>query len=123
VSGNVLTITGAGSVTVQANQPGNAEYSVAPPISQTFTVNQASQTITFTQNAPAVAPNNSSFTVAATASSGLPVSFGSSGACTNVGATFTMMTSSQGICTVTANQAGNANYLAAPTVTQTTTPD
>jgi hypothetical protein len=120
VSGNILTITGAGSVTVQANQAGNAKYPPAPPVSQTFTVNQASQTITFTQNAPAVAPRNGSFTVAATASSGLPVSFSSSGACTNVGATFTMA-SSQGMCTVTASQAGNANYLPAPNATETTT--
>ncbi len=120
VNGNILTITGVGSVTVQANQVGNAQYTTAPPTSQTFTVNQASQTITFTQNAPSFAPNNSSFTVAATASSGLPVSFSSSGVCTNVGANFTM-TSSTGTCTVTASQAGNVNYLAATNVTQTTT--
>jgi hypothetical protein len=37
-----------------------------------------------------------------------------------VGATFTMA-SSQGMCTVTASQAGNANYLPAPNATETTT--
>ena len=41
VSGNVLTITGAGSVTVQACQTGNTEYAPAAPVQQTFTVNQA----------------------------------------------------------------------------------
>jgi sugar lactone lactonase YvrE len=47
VSGNILTITGAGSVTVQASQAGNVEYAAAPPVSQTFTVNQATPTITW----------------------------------------------------------------------------
>ena len=41
VSGNILTITGGGSVTVQATQAGNASYSAATPVSQTFPVNQA----------------------------------------------------------------------------------
>jgi sugar lactone lactonase YvrE len=120
VSGNILTLTGAGSVTVEADQAGNSQYSPAPPVSQTFTVNQATQTITFTQNAPASAPYNSSFTVAATASSGLPVTFTSGGACSQVGATFTI-TSGTGTCTVTASQSGDSNYLAAQPVNQSTT--
>jgi hypothetical protein len=120
VSGNLLTITGAGAVTVQASQLGNANYAAATPVSQTFMVNQATQTITFTESAPASAPYNSSFTVAASASSALPVSFSSSGVCSNVGATFTM-TNSTGTCTVTASQSGNNNYLAASLVIQSTT--
>src|SRR5262249_4340410 len=59
------------------------------------------QTITFTTKAPASATYNTSFTVAATASSGLAVSFTSSGACSNVGATYTM-TSGTGTCSVIA---------------------
>ena len=39
VSGNSLTITGAGSVTVQADQAGDSGYQPAAPVSQTFTVN------------------------------------------------------------------------------------
>lgn len=40
VSGNILTITGAGSVTVTASQAGNnTNYTAAAPVSQTFTVN------------------------------------------------------------------------------------
>jgi len=120
VSGNLLTLTGAGFVTVEADQSGNSQYAPAPPVSQTFSVNQATQTITFTQNAPTSAPYNSSFTVAATASSGLPVTFTSGGACSQVGATFTM-TSGTGTCTVTASQPGDSNYLAAQPVNQSTT--
>jgi hypothetical protein len=49
-SGNVLTITGAGFVTVQASQAGNAQYAPATPVSQTFAVNQASTTLVLTSN-------------------------------------------------------------------------
>ncbi len=120
VSGNALMITGGGSVTVQANQAGNAQYALATPVSQSFIVNPASQAITVTQSAPSSAAYNSTFTVVATASSGLPVSFSSSGVCTNVGATFTM-TNSTGSCAVTASQPGNGNYRAAPVIAETTT--
>jgi len=62
---------------------------------------------------------NGNFTVAATGgASGNPVQFSYSGSCTNVGATYTM-TSGTGTCSVIANQAGNANYAAAPPVTET----
>jgi hypothetical protein len=119
VSGSALTLTGAGSVTVEADQSGNSQYLAALPVSQTFAVNQATQTITFTQNAPTSAPYNSSFTVAASSSSGLPVSFTGGGVCTQVGATYTM-TSGIGICTVTASQSGDGNYLPAQPVNQST---
>ena len=46
VSGSVLTITGAGTVTVQANQAGNAQWLPAPPVNDSFTVNQAVLTVT-----------------------------------------------------------------------------
>jgi hypothetical protein len=38
VSGTTLTITGAGTVTVQADQPGNANYQAAPAVPRTFAV-------------------------------------------------------------------------------------
>jgi hypothetical protein len=76
------------------------------------------QSITVNTRAPLTAEYGTQFTVAATASSGLPVTYTSSGACTNVGATFTM-TSGTGTCTVMYNQAGDSNYNAAPQVIQT----
>ncbi|WP_212005128.1 MBG domain-containing protein [Chitinophaga sp. HK235] len=42
VSGNTLTITGAGDVTVTAAQPGNVNYLAATSVTQTFTVSKAS---------------------------------------------------------------------------------
>ena len=38
VSGSTLTISGAGTIIVQATQPGNATYAAATPVSQSFTV-------------------------------------------------------------------------------------
>ncbi len=49
VSGKILTITGVGSVTVQASQAGNSKYAAATPVSQTFTVNQAPTIVVWTQ--------------------------------------------------------------------------
>jgi len=118
--GATYTMTsGTGTCSVIANQAGNSNYAAASTVTQTVTATMASQTISFTEGAPAQAPYNSSFTVAASASSGLPVTFSSAGVCTNVGATFTM-TKSTGTCSVIANQSGNGDYLAAPTVTQIT---
>jgi hypothetical protein len=46
VTGQSLTITGAGAVTVTANQSGNSSYAAAPPVVQTFTVASAVLTVT-----------------------------------------------------------------------------
>jgi hypothetical protein len=50
ISGNLLTITGAGFVTVQASQAGNAQYAPANAVTQTFIVNQASTTLVLTSS-------------------------------------------------------------------------
>lgn len=81
----------------------------ATPAPQTVTFAQpTSQTLGVT---PAV--------LSATASSGLAVSFASNtpSVCTVSGATLTLMAG--GNCTITANQAGNASFAAATTVTRT----
>ena len=84
----------------------------------TLNVNKADQTITVNTHAPSNATYNTDFTV--DASSSLPVTYSSTGACTNVGATFTM-TSGTGTCTVKYNQAGDANYNAATQVIESVT--
>jgi CSLREA domain-containing protein len=87
-----------------------------------FELEQGSpQEITITTPAPANAVYNTSFTVAANGGgSGNPVTYSSEGACTNVGATFTM-TSGTGTCIVKYDQAGDGTYSPAPQVTQSTT--
>jgi len=116
ISGNVLTITGAGTVVVQANTAVNANYTAASPVNESFTVRMASQTITFptipTQS------NGAQVTLGATASSGLAVVYSViSGPATVSGNVLT--TTGTGTVTVEANQSGSANYFAANAVDQT----
>jgi FG-GAP repeat len=83
-----------------------------------------SQTIIVTQSAPPSAVYNTIFNVAATGgASGNPVVIAASGACAGSGnnSAFITMTSGTGNCTINFNQAGNASYDPAPTITQTTT--
>ena len=75
------------------------------------------QTITVTIDAPENAVQGESFTVAATASSGLTVTYSADLDCTNVGATFTI-TSSSGVCMVQYDQAGDSTYNPAIQITQ-----
>jgi hypothetical protein len=76
------------------------------------------QTITFAP-LPDRAITSPPFTVAATASSGLAVTFTASGPCTASGADgSTISLTGLGTCQVTAHQAGNDTYSAAPDVTQ-----
>ncbi|MDE1884853.1 MAG: hypothetical protein KGH92_02965, partial [Xanthomonadaceae bacterium] len=92
---------------------------------QSFAIGAANQTITFTSTAPAPAVlGGPSYTGTATASSTLPVTLnvdaGSVSVCslndTVSGSTVTFI--STGTCTIDANQAGDANYNAAPQAQQ-----
>lgn len=120
VSGSTVTIVGAGTTSITANQAGDANYAAASPVAQTLTVNQAAQTIAFaalgTKSYGAAA-----FSAGASASSGLPVSYTSSNpfVATVSGGTITIV--GVGTTEITASQAGNSNYLAAADVTQTLT--
>jgi autotransporter-associated beta strand protein len=111
ISGNTVTIAGAGTVTVRATQPGNTFYNAAPPVDQSFTVNKAAQIITFGALAARTYGDNP-FTVSATASSGLLVGFNiQSGPATINGSTVTL--TGAGTVKVRATQGGNTNYNAA----------
>jgi DNA-binding beta-propeller fold protein YncE len=44
VSGNALTLTGAGQVTVRATQAGDSNYKAAPPVERSFTVTTSTNT-------------------------------------------------------------------------------
>ena len=120
VGATYIMTSGTGTCYVIANQSGNSNYAPASTNTETTSATKANQTISFTTNAPASAPYQGNFTVVANATSGDPVAFTSSGACTNVGATYTMIAST-GTCDVIANQSGNGNYNAAPQSTEYTT--
>jgi hypothetical protein len=108
-------ITGIGSCTVTASQAGNASFTAAADVAQTFAIEKANQAITFGVLA-AKTFGNADFRVGASASSGLAVSFAASGKCTITGATVHI--TGAGSCTVTASQAGNLNVNPAADVAQ-----
>ena len=122
-NGSVFTFVGAGTCVVDANQAGNTTWNAAPQAQQSFAVGKGNQTITFTSTAPGGAViNGATYTATATASSGLtPVTFtsGSTSVCTSSGTNGSVFTFvSAGTCVVDANQAGNANWNAAPQAQQ-----
>ncbi len=190
--GNVLTFSGAGSVTVTASQAGNANYEAAPPVARTFTVTKATaavelsnlvqtyngtprsagatttpsgKTVTFTYEGSPIAPTDAgSYEVVGTiddpvyqgsasgtlvvAKAGQTISFppiadqlatatvnlvatggGSGNAVTfavsdgpgSIGGGNVLTFSGAGSVTITASQAGNANYEAASPVARTFT--
>jgi uncharacterized repeat protein (TIGR03803 family) len=116
-----------GSATITPTAAGTYTYALTCGGMETGTATlivQGTQTITVTTPAPKTAYDKSSFTVVATGGgSGNPIVFTSAGACTNVGATYTINATAKlkTTCTVTMNQAGNSAYTAAPQVVETTT--
>ena len=124
-SATVTMLSASGICSIDANQSGNGNYSAAVQQQTSATAVLAGQTISFTTTAPSTASYSSTFPVAAQSTSGLTVSLSvdavSTGVCSLgtssvaggvTSATVTMLSAS-GICTIDANQSGNANYSAA----------
>jgi hypothetical protein len=114
LDGAVLTLTGAGSVLVEAVQEGTVLYEGATN-RQTVVVGRASQTITFAAvtNQPY---RTNPIVLGATASSGLPVAYrvvSGPGSVTGN----QLQLSGVGAVTLAADQTGNTNWLAATSVT------
>ncbi len=122
-NGSVFTFVGTGTCIVDANQGGNANYNAAPQVQQSITVNKGNQTITFTSTNPSpVTVGGAPYAPTATATSGLAVALtldGTSTGCTLGGGVVSF--TAVGTCKIDANQAGNANYNAAPQVQQSIT--
>jgi hypothetical protein len=109
VSGNNLTLAGAGPCVIRADQAGNANYNAAPQITRNVTIAKATQTIVFPDPGPK--PYGATFQITATGGgSGNPVVFSSTNnaRCTVSGTTVTPV--AVNTCTIRAQQAGNANY-------------
>jgi Regulator of chromosome condensation (RCC1) repeat len=121
VSGGTVTFIAVGTCTVAADQAGDATHLAALEQTQSITVVKRPQTITFTSTAPNLPLVNATYAVTATASSGLAVSVTSltPGTCTVTGSTATFVAA--GSCTIAADQAGDATYLAAPEQKQSIT--
>ncbi len=126
IENNLLTIAGAGEITVRAMQLGNDNHKAAEPVERSFQVEKATQTITFSKiddktylDAP--------FSLEASSSAGLPVSYNIIDS--DARAVFDTLDVSRttirligaGKVTIRAEQAGNENYKAAEPVLQSFT--
>ncbi|MES2297577.1 MAG: Ig-like domain repeat protein [Pseudomonadota bacterium] len=116
VDGQTLTAFATGLCSVAAIQGGNAVYYPAAMVVRNANVAGRAQTISF--GMPATLAIGMPVTLSATASSGLSVSYSSAtpAICTVSGTIVTPLAG--GTCSVIANQAGNAVYTAAPSVTR-----
>lgn len=118
VNGSSITILKAGSVNITASQAGDASFNTATEVVQSLTIGKANQTITF--NAlPTKTFGDAAFTLSATASSSLPVSQSTitTSKISITGSEVTLLAAGQ--ATITASQAGDANFNAASDVSQT----
>jgi hypothetical protein len=115
VDGNMVTITGAGLVTVRASQAAAGDYAQAEDVERTFEVDRAQQRIAFTNPGPRIFGEEPFALVATGGNSNLPVTFEViDGPATVDGSTLTL--TGIGTVIVRAKQDGNANYYPAPDV-------
>jgi hypothetical protein len=116
----VITFVSVGTCSLTATQGGNANFTAATPISQSFTLTQVSQSVTFTQPT-GMSVGGATQSVTPTASSGLTVSLASNSTsiCTVSG--FVITPVAAGTCSLTATQGGNANFTAATPISQSFT--
>ncbi|SMD36378.1 Por secretion system C-terminal sorting domain-containing protein [Reichenbachiella faecimaris] len=108
LDGSVLTITGAGTIVVQASQSGDDNYNPADTEEQTITVSKANQTIEFSplEDVPMTADP---ITLEAKTSTGLEVIFSVDGPA-NLSGIELILDRIPGTVTVTASQGGNENF-------------
>ena len=120
IGGGTALIISAGTCSITANQAGDANYNPAPQVQLDVTIARAVQAISEFAASPAapVFVVGGTFSVSAIGGgSGQPLVFGSltPGTCSVAGSTVTMLAS--GLCTVSADQAGDGNYEPAPQAT------
>ena len=125
IENGMVSFIGAGTCTIDANQPGDQTYAPASETQQSFPVSPAdgstAQTITFSTAAPVDATVvGPAYFPAASATSSLPVILTVDGASATVCAIDQGVVTfiGGGICTIDANQGGDATYAPAPEVQQ-----
>ena len=118
ITGSQVTILGAGSTTITASQRGNTNWNAAPSVSRPLVVAKGSQSLTFAPDATRAFVAGKRFGLVATAASGRPVTFTSDHP--NILAVYgsKAIMRGTGTVTVTASQAGNANWNAAAPVSR-----
>ena len=126
ISGSALTVTGAGTIQIAANQAGNANYTAAGQVSQSVVVNKSAPLIALQSSAnPALVQSSITLTATVSFGGGIPtgtVSFldGTtvlgSGTITAGVATLTTSSLAAGSHSITAVYSGDANFV---TITST----
>ncbi len=120
-TGGAIAFVAGGSCSITASQAGNGSYTVAPSVTNIFSVLPGTNTITFAQPADLILSATPP-SPGANASSGLVISYGSTtpGICkATLGGAITLI--APGTCTITASQGGNASYAAATPASQSFT--
>lgn len=117
-----VTLVAPGTCTLKATQAGDGVWGPAAEVTRGFTVNKRGQAITFTQPADSTLGDGGApreVPLAVTAGSGLApaLTSNSPAVCTVTGTTATL--TAEGMCSLTANQAGDATWSAAAAVTRT----
>lgn len=125
LAAGLVSFTGPGTCVISADQAGNADWNAAPVVTASTIVSAApptpspkkNQSITFTP--PTSGAVGGTFTPTATATSGLAVTFSlapntTTGACALSGGVVSFI--GAGNCVISADQAGNADWNAAPQV-------
>ena len=120
IENNVVTINKPGTVTITANQAGNAYYLAAEPVAQTLTINKANQSINF----PALesrAYDSGDFELPKLTDKGEMISYASSKQDVATITDNIVHITGAGTTEITASQDGNEYYNAAPSVSQSLT--
>lgn len=120
VSGNTITINKPGTVTITATQAGNAYYLAAEAVSQSLTINKANQAINF----PALesrAFDSGDFELPKSTDKGLDIVYASNNQAVSTISGNVVHIVGAGTTVITATQAGNDYYNAAPVASQSLT--
>ncbi len=114
--GSNIVMLGAGTCTIAANQPGNANYTAAPQATQSITIIRAQPNPLTLNASPANINVGTTSTVSVSGGSGTgTITYAvTSGVCTvtGTGISASLTSSAAGSCTVEARQAADGNYLA-----------
>ncbi len=123
VSGNNVTTVATGVCSISADQAGNADYNAAPQVTQGFSVTAGTQSITFGAQTSPRSFSTTPFALSPVAfsTSGLSIVYSTTTPSVCVMSGGNVATITAGVCTIAANQPGNANYAAATQVTQSVT--
>ncbi|MFC4821253.1 hypothetical protein [Dokdonella ginsengisoli] len=121
IAAGAVSFQHAGTCTIDANQAGDANYQPAPQAQQSFAVGKGNQTVSFTSTAPTDAVvAGATYTPSAVSSAGLPVALtidaSAASVCSISGGVVSFH--GAGTCTIDANQAGDADWNAAPQMQQ-----